>query len=104
MGLDQEAIKKRFSQLELDINNMNRMIDDNLQIGENGEEVDKSENEELGESQEWQESPRAFSQLTGEAAQEFVSRAGTPEAEEEGKDKAEEKEKQSEHMRPQWKG
>lgn len=96
MGLDQEAIKKRFSQLELDINNMNRMIDDNLQIGENGEEVDKSENEELGESQEWQEFPRAFSQLTGEAAQEFVSRAGTPEAEEEGKDKAEEKEKQSE--------
>lgn len=34
MGVDQEAIRKRFSQLEMDINNINKMIDDNLQIGE----------------------------------------------------------------------
>ncbi|SMN19818.1 similar to Saccharomyces cerevisiae YNL166C BNI5 Protein involved in organization of septins at the mother-bud neck [Maudiozyma saulgeensis] len=33
MGLDQEKIKKRLSQIELDIDKMNQMIDDNLQLG-----------------------------------------------------------------------
>ena len=33
--LDQEDVKKRMSQIELDINQMNKMIDENLQLGEN---------------------------------------------------------------------
>ena len=33
MGLDQDKIKKRLSQIELDIDKMNQMIDDNLQLG-----------------------------------------------------------------------
>lgn len=79
MALDQEAIKKRFSQLELDINNMNKLIDDNLQIGET---VEGASEEEVGsESDEIVETTKGFSQLTGEAAAEFVSRAGTPDAE-----------------------
>lgn len=32
MGLDQEKIKKRLSQIEMDINKMNQMIDDNLHL------------------------------------------------------------------------
>ncbi|QLQ82637.1 hypothetical protein HG537_0H04000 [Torulaspora globosa] len=34
MVVDQEAIRKRFSQLEMDINNINKMIDDNLERGD----------------------------------------------------------------------
>ncbi|CAI4049740.1 Bni5p SKDI_14G1570 [Saccharomyces kudriavzevii IFO 1802] len=32
MGLDQDKIKKRLSQIEIDINQMNQMIDENLQL------------------------------------------------------------------------
>ncbi|QLL34566.1 hypothetical protein HG536_0G04280 [Torulaspora globosa] len=40
MGVDQEAIRKRFSQLEMDINNINKMIDDKLQISTERETED----------------------------------------------------------------
>lgn len=87
MVLDQEAIKKRFSQLELDINNMNRMIDDNLQIGETEEEIGTEEAgvspagavEDLDGSAGG-ETSKSFSQMTGEAAQDFIRQAGTPDA------------------------
>ena len=38
MGLDQDKIKKRLSQIEIDINQMNQMIDENLQLVEPAED------------------------------------------------------------------
>lgn len=82
MGIDQEAIRKRFSQLEMDINNMNKMIDENLQINERSTEDAEHVKEEEQEEKEEQEvengvmSPKKFSEITASEAQGFVSTAG----------------------------
>lgn len=82
MGLDQEAIKKRFSQIELDINNMNRIIDDNLQINEVEKDIkntkEPSQSEEPTYEIEKDEnilSPQKFSEVTAQAADAFVNNA-----------------------------
>lgn len=41
MGLDKETIEKRVSRIELDIDHMNKMIDENLKLNEAGEQVDE---------------------------------------------------------------
>lgn len=51
MGLDQDKIKKRLSQIELDIDKMNQMIDDNLQLGTGTNKTEAvPEEEEMDES------------------------------------------------------
>lgn len=97
MGLDQEAIKKRFSQIELDINNMNRIIDDNLQINE----VEKEDIKDMKESSQSEEptyevkkdenilSPQKFSEVTAQAADAFVNNAGVAQKKEPCKDNKE---------------
>lgn len=55
MGLDKENIKKRLSQIELDINQMNQMIDDNLQLAPNPNtagDIDPSRQEYEGSDNE----------------------------------------------------
>ncbi|CAB4253901.1 similar to Saccharomyces cerevisiae YNL166C BNI5 Protein involved in organization of septins at the mother-bud neck [Maudiozyma barnettii] len=49
MGLDQEKIKKRLSQIELDIDKMNQMIDDNLQLGTTNDE-DQEQSKEIDDT------------------------------------------------------
>ncbi|KAG0669221.1 hypothetical protein C6P45_003998 [Maudiozyma exigua] len=49
MGLDQEKIKKRLSQIELDIDKMNQMIDDNLQLGTGTNKADIVTEEDINE-------------------------------------------------------
>lgn len=80
MGIDQEAIRKRFSQLEMDINSMNKMIDDNLQIGETGDEEDKKV--EPQDVNNGVVSPKKFSEVTAQAAAEFVNTAAAKPVEE----------------------
>ncbi|CCF56177.1 hypothetical protein KAFR_0A07430 [Kazachstania africana CBS 2517] len=45
MGLDEEKIKKRLSQIELDIDQMNQMIDDNLLLSKGEQGVSEAEDE-----------------------------------------------------------
>ncbi|KOG96998.1 Bni5p [Saccharomyces eubayanus] len=52
MGLDQDKIKKRLSQIEIDINQMNQMIDENLQLVEPTENEAAKEIPEVGEATE----------------------------------------------------
>ncbi|QLG74153.1 hypothetical protein HG535_0G00380 [Zygotorulaspora mrakii] len=83
MAIDQEAIKKRFSQIEDDINSMNKMIDDNLQIYETGKRnhESKSEPEPTTEAASAGEvagvtivsvSPKEFSEVTASVANTFI--------------------------------
>ncbi|EDO16384.1 hypothetical protein Kpol_1051p34 [Vanderwaltozyma polyspora DSM 70294] len=46
MSLDQEKIQKRLSQIEIDINQMNQMIDDNLLVNEEQQQEQQQEVEE----------------------------------------------------------
>lgn len=87
---DQDTIKKRFSQIEDDINNMNKMIDDNLQIYETAS--DKQERTKLSESiKEESETdgqivsvtPQQFSEVTASVADAFIKKSMLPDAEKE---------------------
>lgn len=90
MGLDQEAIKKRFSQIELDINNMNKIIDDNLQINEVEEDIKEppviEESTVKIKRGENAASPKDFSKVTAKAANAFVNNASVAQKEEANKD------------------
>lgn len=52
MGLDQDKIKKRLSQIEIDINQMNQMIDENLQLVDPAESEGAKEIPEVAETAE----------------------------------------------------
>lgn len=59
MGLDQDKIKKRLSQIEIDINQMNQMIDENLQLVDPAESEGAKEIPEVAETAETAEAAEA---------------------------------------------
>ncbi|EJS41991.1 bni5p [Saccharomyces arboricola H-6] len=69
MGLDQDRIKKRLSQIEIDINQMNQMIDENLQLVDPAaDEAVPDETDDEGVTDIPEAAETAFSNSNGEAS------------------------------------